>query len=77
MLFQPTHNDLDEQCWQVLSKDILPCFNSSRHRIKMLIFDFSQGIEVLPGGGGTWVFFWVGMCRPGLQIGTRSKKNFP
>ena len=21
--------------------------------------------------------FWVGMCRPGLQIGTPSKKNFP
>ena len=20
--------------------------------------------------GGTWVNFWVGMCRPGLQIGT-------
>ena len=23
-----------------------------------------------PGGEGTWVFFWVGMCHPGLQIGT-------
>ena len=22
------------------------------------------------GGGGTWVIFWVGMCLPGLQIGT-------
>ena len=22
------------------------------------------------GGGGTWVFFGFGMCRPGLQIGT-------
>ena len=22
------------------------------------------------GGGGTWVFFGVGMCRPGHQIGT-------
>ena len=62
MLFQPTHNDLDEQCWQVLSKDILPCFNSSRHRIKMLIFDFSQGIEVLPRGGGALGYFFGWVC---------------
>ena len=25
-------------------------------------------------GGGHLSIFWVGMCRPGLQIGTRSKK---
>ena len=23
-----------------------------------------------PGGGGHLGIFWVGMCRPGLQIGT-------
>ena len=23
-----------------------------------------------PGGGGHLRIFWVGMCRPGLQIGT-------
>ena len=27
--------------------------------------------------GGIWVFFWVGMCRPGLQIGTPFLKKFP
>ena len=25
------------------------------------------------GGEGTWVFFWVGMFRQGLQIGIREK----
>ena len=31
-----------------------------------------------PGGGGALGFFWVGMCRPGLQIGTPFlKKNSP
>ena len=24
----------------------------------------------IPGGGGHLGIFWVGMCRPGLQIGT-------
>ena len=23
-----------------------------------------------PGGGGALGYFWVGVCRPGLQIGT-------
>ena len=33
---------------------------------------------LLPGGGGGHLgIFWVDMCRPGLQIGTRSKNNFP
>ena len=27
-------------------------------------------VRVKIPGGDTWVFFWVGMCRPGLQIGT-------
>ena len=27
-----------------------------------------------PGGGG---LIWVGMCRPGLQIGTPFLKKFP
>ena len=26
--------------------------------------------HVFPGGGGPLSIFWVGMCRPGLQIGT-------
>ena len=31
-----------------------------------------------PGGGGGHVgIFWVGMCRPGLQIGTPFWKKFP
>ena len=29
------------------------------------------------GGGGQLGIFWVGMCRLGLQIGPRSKRNFP
>ena len=36
----------------------------------------SVALETPPGGGHVGIF-WVGMCRPGLQIGTRSKKNFP
>ena len=30
-----------------------------------------------PGGGGHLGIFLVGMCRPGLQIGTPFYKNFP
>ena len=29
------------------------------------------------GGGGPLGFFWVGMCRPGFQIGPPLEKNFP
>ena len=30
------------------------------------------------GGGGEHLgIFWVGMCRPGLQIGTLFEKHFP
>ena len=39
-----------------------------------------KGRGVLPEGegGGALGIFWVGMYRPGLQIGTPfSKKNFP
>ena len=28
-------------------------------------------------GGGHLGILWVDMCRPGLQIGTPSKKHFP
>ena len=30
-----------------------------------------------PGGGGHLGIFWVGMCRPGLQIGTPFYKKIP
>ena len=30
-----------------------------------------------PRGGGHLGIFWVGMCRPGFQIGTPLEKNFP
>ena len=29
------------------------------------------------GWGGHLGIFWVGICRPGLQIGTPLEKNFP
>ena len=29
------------------------------------------------GGGGTWVFFWVGMCPRDFKLTPRSKKNSP
>ena len=46
------------------------------------IRDFSQSRSIFdPGtnsrGGGHLGTFWVGMCRPGLQIGTPFKKKFP
>ena len=34
-------------------------------------------MRLQPRGGGHLGIFWVGMCRPGLQIATRSIKNFP
>ena len=38
----------------------------------------SSYCRVAPGGGeGHLGTFWVGMCRPGLQIGTLFQKNFP
>ena len=33
--------------------------------------------RVLRPGGGHMGIFWVGMCRPGLQIGTPFQKKFP
>ena len=39
-------------------------------------FDFSRNVyTALKSRGGHLGIFWVGMCRPGLQIGT--KKNSP
>ena len=29
-----------------------------------------EGVKKEKPRRGTWVFFWVGMCHPGLQIGT-------
>ena len=37
----------------------------------------NPGACIFPRGGGHLGIFWVGMCRPGLQIGTPFKKNFP
>ena len=40
---------------------------------------FDIGCDHIPGGGGGGHLgiFWVGMCRPGLQIGTPFWKKFP
>ena len=45
-----------------------------------IVQSFTPLIEIgfSPGGGGQLGIFWVGICRPGLQIGIRvQKKKFP
>ena len=34
-------------------------------------------VPVFQPRGGHLAIFWVGMCRPGLQIGTPFQKKFP
>ena len=39
-------------------------------RITSLQITVLVNCRISPGGGGHLGIFWVGMCRPGLQIGT-------
>ena len=42
-----------------------------------LMEEFPASKMRLQPRGGHLGIFWVGMCRPGLQIAPRSIKNFP
>ena len=70
MIYHDNHNTTLEK---TKTKTILTHLNSS-----MVTFKQFNGLKssirapyfVSYSRGGTWVNFWVGMCHPGLQIGT-------
>ena len=43
-------------------------FGSAHVKFSVWVTGHRQSVRS-PGGGGHLGFFWVGMCRPGLQIG--------
>ena len=45
--------------------------------ITTIITSLKTSFAKVPGGGGHLGIYWVGMCHPGLQIGTPFKKKFP
>ena len=44
--------------------------NTFDERKKRPGLKFNPWLALIPGGGGHLGIFWVGICRPGLQIGT-------
>ena len=51
-------------------KNKFRCKMKREEACRSLRIVFGKSIDNPGGVGGTWVFFWAGMCRPGLQIGT-------
>ena len=56
----------------MIQKEILKCNLSQKSRDKVSSGSWfaSSSPRGGRGGGGHLDIFWVGMCRPGLQIGT-------